>query len=80
MKPEFYEASDYAGLKFDGGSFYYGYEHTVDDEWCFVADLEGIDKIVVPFSKLGLPPDDQWECTKCLMMGIGWVLTKYKIG
>jgi hypothetical protein len=27
-KPDFYYSDDYAGLTFDGGSFYYGYEHS----------------------------------------------------
>ena len=77
-KPNFYSASDYAGLRFEGGSFYYGYEHTQNDEWCFVAKLDGVEKqIEVPFSKLGAK--DQWNCVECLMIGIGWVLTKYNL-
>jgi len=28
-KPDFYHASDYAGLTFNGGGFYYGYEHSI---------------------------------------------------
>lgn len=28
-KPRFFYASNYAGLEFKGGDFYYGYEHTV---------------------------------------------------
>jgi hypothetical protein len=28
-KPDFYYASDYAGLTFKGGHFYYGYEHSI---------------------------------------------------
>jgi len=28
-KPDFYHASDYAGLSFRGGGFYYGYEHSI---------------------------------------------------
>jgi len=31
-KPDFYYASDYAGLSFKGGGFYYGYEHSVCKE------------------------------------------------
>ncbi len=31
-RPAFYAASDYAGLRFNGGSFYYGYEHSVCKE------------------------------------------------
>ncbi len=31
-KPDFYYASDYAGLTFNGGSFYYGYEVSVCEE------------------------------------------------
>jgi len=28
-KPNFYVASDYAGINFEGGAFYYGYEHSL---------------------------------------------------
>jgi hypothetical protein len=31
-KPDFYHASDYAGLRFKDGEFYYGYEHAICKE------------------------------------------------
>ncbi len=31
-KPDFYYASDYAGLTFKDGGFYYGYEHNICQE------------------------------------------------
>jgi len=97
-KPRAYCSDDYAGLEFDGGSFYYGYEHSIcttcgkktgsgteyceideheDREWCFVADIEGTPEIVIPMSKLGIG-SDMFDVNHCLMIGIGWVLTKYK--
>ncbi len=76
MKPNVYVASDYAGLKVPGIKFYYGYEKTENDEWCFTADFDDV-HIKVPFSKLGAK--DQWDCVECLMIGIGWVLTKYRL-
>jgi uncharacterized OB-fold protein len=96
-KPDFYHASDYAGLSFKNGSFYYGYEHTVclecgktnnpgheycdvcedaDRDWCFVATLDG-EEIVIPFSKLGA--EDMFDVVDCLMVGVGWILAKYKL-
>jgi len=79
-KPDYYVASDYAGLTFEGGSFYYGYEETMgeDEEWCFVAKIDGLPEIKIPSSKLaGIK--DQDECAINLAIGIGWVLTKYKL-
>lgn len=46
-------------------------------EWCFSAILPDMDRIIIPFSKLGVK--DSFEVVECLMMGIGWILTKYKI-
>jgi hypothetical protein len=77
-KPNFYTASDYAGLTFCGGSFYYGYEVTSgdDEEWCFSAKF-GENEIIIPFSKLGAK--NMFDVTVCLNMGIGWILAKYKL-
>ena len=68
-------SSDYAVLGFNGGSFYYGYEHTVDDEWCFVAKFNG-KEIVIPASKLG---SGSFNVEENLLTGIGWVLAKYDL-
>lgn len=53
--------------------------HCVDkeQEWCFKAMIKGMEDIVVPHSKLCV--QDPFDCTECLMVGIGWVLTKYKL-
>jgi len=89
-KPSFVEASDYAVLECKHGRFYYGYENPeIDDdgeeEWCFRAtisektvqpEMQSVE-IVVPFSKLGAK--DRFNCVECLMIGIGWVLTKYAL-
>lgn len=95
MKPEFYMSDDYAGLKTKGAKFYYGYEKALcpicgkisvtncedhpdeECEWCFTADIDGLEKIVVPFSRLGA--EDRWDVVDCCTIGIGWVLTKYKL-
>ena len=89
-KPSSYEASDYAGLVTDNAKFYYGYEDTWcpehgfspdcecdNKDWVFAAEIEGRDPIRIPFRKLGA--EDRFECRDCLLMGIGWVLTKYKL-
>ena len=77
--PRAYIASDYAGLSCENARFYYGYE-SVDDEtgdWCFTADIKGREQIKIPFRKLGA--NDPSECYDCLLIGIGWVLTRYSI-
>jgi len=76
MKPRVYGASDYAGLETDNAKFYYGYEETEGDEWCFTAEFNN-QKIKVPASKLQVK--DTWDCVYCLLVGIGWVVTKYGI-
>lgn len=76
-KPEVYSASDYAGISTENFSAYYGYEQVDEnDEWCFTATIEET-KIKIPFSKL--KAKDQFNCKDCLLMGIAWVLTKYKL-
>ena len=96
-KPRFYLASDYAGLDFKGGGFYYGYEVSVcdkchkqtpngseycdvcedsDREWCFSAKFDG-NEVIIPCSKL--QADDMFDVMHNLMMGIGWILAKYKL-
>lgn len=79
-RPDFYSASDYAGLTTRAGSFYYGYEVLSDDEdaeWCFEAIITGKQTIKIPFSKLGCK--DQFDVVVCLMIGIGWVLARYNL-
>lgn len=77
MKPDFYSSGDYAGLTTKNFQAYYGYEEVDENgEWCFTAKF-GDENIKVPFSKL--KADDQFNCVECLLIGIGWVLTKHKI-
>ena len=79
-RPDFYAASDYAGLTTRIGSFYYGYEvlgGNENAEWCFEAVITGKQTITIPFSKLGCK--DQFDVVACLMMGIGWVLARYNL-
>ena len=79
-KPYFYVSSDYAGLTTDKAKFYFGYKETdSNDEWCFVAKIEGIEPIKVPESKLGAPKESGMHVVDCLIIGIGWVLTKYNL-
>ena len=47
-----------------------------ETEWCFVAEV-GDRTIKIPQSKLGA--SDKWDCRENLLMGIGWLLTKWTI-
>jgi len=38
-----YITGDYAGMQTGRYSFYFGYEETKDDEWAFVAEVNGIE-------------------------------------
>jgi len=50
-----------------------------ESEWCFEANIEGIDnKIIIPYSRLGVD-GDMFDVVECLGAGIGWVLAKYKL-
>ena len=75
-RPKCYSASDYAGLSTRNGKFYYGYEVTDGEEWCFTATFDDTE-ITIPFSKLGAK--DMLNVRDCLLIGIGWVLAKYKL-
>lgn len=88
MKPTITINDDYAVLTCKNARFYYGYEEVdslVEEgsdeqaEWCFTAEIEGHPKIKIPFSKLKGDARDESDVVSCLMMGIGWVLTKYEI-
>lgn len=72
MPKKVYIASDYAGIRCDGFSAYYGYEETDESgEWCFVATING-EATEIPFGKLGAR--DKFECVECLLHGIAIVL------
>jgi len=75
-KPRVSINDDYAVLSTKNASFYYGYEVTINNMWCFEAKFND-EKITIPFSKLGV--DDQWEVVECLLSGIGLILAKYKL-
>lgn len=77
--PVVYTASDYAGMSCENASFYYGYQ--VEDEcgnWCFTAEIKGREDIIkIPFPMLRAK--DQFDVDNCLLVGIGWVMTRYSI-
>lgn len=63
-----YFSSDYAGIDFEGGSFYYGYEHTDEnDAWCFLANTS-MGELKVSSLELHT---DQFDVTASLMAGVG---------
>ena len=63
----YFVASDYAGLSGGRFSFYYGYEKTIDDEWCFVVSENDQEVARWPASILGNP---QFNVEAGLMAGI----------
>lgn len=74
-----YLASDYAGLSGGAVSFYFGYEKTMFDEWCFVATEYGEETMRVQQSKLGVK--DRWNVQENLMAGISkWLERHYAAG
>jgi hypothetical protein len=95
-KPRFFHASDYAGLEFKNGDFYYGYEHSICTE-CgntnkgeFCDSCEDVDRewcFVAAFNdeKIIIPfsklgAKDMFNVIDCLNTGIGWILAKYTLG
>lgn len=77
MKPDVYSSSDYAGITANNFKAYYGYEVTDEnEEWCFEATF-GTKTITIPFSKL--KSDDQFNCEHNLILGIAWLMMKYKL-
>jgi hypothetical protein len=63
-----YINSDYAGVDWEGGSFYYGYEHTDEwGNWCFLANTKDGEFLV---SSKDMHPD-QFDVTESLLAGIG---------
>ena len=72
MSIEVYNASDYAGIRCNGFSAYYGYEEIAESgERCFVATING-EATKIPFGKLDAK--DEFECVECLLYGIAIVL------
>ena len=76
MKPSISIASDYAVLSTKNASFYYGCEVTINNMWCFEAKFND-EKITIPVSKLGVK--NALDVVECLLMGIGWILAKYRL-
>ncbi|MDX1702376.1 MAG: hypothetical protein R3250_17240 [Melioribacteraceae bacterium] len=85
---EWYIGSDYAGINGSNVEFYYGYETTMQvgdsEEWCFVAKVDGEEKMVVPSSKLneGRPAwksIDEFNCEECLIAGVSLFLRDHKV-
>lgn len=73
--PEYYTASDYAGLKTSKWEFYYGYE----TEWSFTAKHDGQEICRIPFDKLRIENGQHFDCVRALNVGIGWVIEKFGI-
>lgn len=77
LKPDVYQSSDYAGLSAKNFKGYYGYEiQDENGEWCFEASFND-ELIQIPFSKL--KSNDMYNCEYNLMLGISWLLMKYKL-
>ena len=82
-----YTASDYAGITFDDGSFYYGYEyskcsecgaagdccedHDADSIWYFRAEIHDGDKSQVTLIPHTDLLDDKFNVVSGLLAGIG---------
>lgn len=90
--PKFYKASDYAGLRFKCGSFYYGYEESIcrnskskGDEHgrhCDCDDKEWCFLAKINGEETLIPFSklgckDMFDVVDCLNTGIGWVLSKW---
>lgn len=67
-----YTSDDYAGLSLGNLHFYYGYEVTEDDEWCFTVTKGDRELFKMPMSKLHPEKDEVpfWY----LVAGIGHYL------
>lgn len=77
MRPDIYSSSDYAGIKSKNFEAYYGYEvEDENEEWCFEATFND-QTITIPFSKL--KGRDQFNCVENLLIGVSWLLMKYKL-
>lgn len=76
-----YEASDYAGLVSKNLDAYYGYEQTVgdgdDEEWAFVATVNGKEIARIGFSKLGVR--DQFNTGECVLKGLAILLDTHSL-
>ena len=77
-KPDFYVASDYIGIETNLIEYYYGYEETEDDEWCFVAKLKKDDSIIYK-EKYSTYCDDQFDVVKCFNLGLANYLDKFHL-
>jgi len=93
-KPDFYVASDYAGLRFRDGEFYYGYEKSVCLECgtttvgccskCEDSDREWCFSAKFDDKEIIIPFSklgckDMFNVVDCLNTGIGWILAKYNL-
>jgi len=94
-KPSFYYSDDYAGLSFNEGSFYYGYEHSIcgecgqknNGEYCDVHEdadrywcfVAKFDDKEIVIPQNKLGTDDMFDVVENLNVGIGWILAKYKL-
>jgi len=87
---EFYSASDYAGIIGGDYEFYYGYESalkiqsdccdepcTCDSPWRFTVTKNEKEIWAATSEELG---EDNWECARVLMAGVGAWLDHEKEG
>ena len=51
-KVEAYGSDDYAVLRLNDIVFYYGYEYTKGDEWCFVVHTNDVNILIMSESEL----------------------------
>ena len=73
----YYIASDYAGVAGGGVSFYFGYEETMYDEWCFVVKEHGKEILRLTQSELGVK--DRFAVEENLLAGISeWLERRSK--
>ncbi len=69
-------SDDYAVLSCKNIRFYFGYESTDMDGWCFEAVWDnGNQSIKIP--RYYLKVSDSASCEECLLKGIGWFFAKY---
>ena len=70
-----YGFEDYAGVIAGPHSFYYGYEETEGDDWCFTYRRDGEVLLRLTSTELAQRGDDKWDCTLMLLRGIAqWLV------
>ena len=71
-------ASDYAVITSENLEAYYGYEETtLEDEWCFVAKVQNVEIVRIPWSQLGVR--DKYDCANCLLAGLARLFDRVEL-